>query len=381
VRRLLVLVSVIVFVDTMLFGGLIPLLPGYVDAFGLSKLQAGLLFGAYGAGALLGGVPGGLIAARVGPRRSVIAGLVVLAIASMGFALAGTPAALGVARFVQGFSSTMTWAGALAWITVETAKPRRGQTLGIVFGSAVAGAVVGPMFGSVAKSLSIEVAFVAVGFVALALAAAAALHPPAHLEQPLPSGLADALADRAFLAGLWLNTLPAFFFGVLDVLAPLALHDAGYGAFAIGAVFLTAGLVEMGINPFVGRASDRRGRLLPIKLSLAGAFVTAVFLAFASAPLAIAGLAVVGAVSFGSLFTPGMALVSDRADLAGLPLGLAFGLMNTAWALGVVLGPTLGGGLADAHGDAAPYFLCAALCATTLVAVVRGARPRHRAAR
>jgi len=109
--------------------------------------------------------------------------------------------------------------------------------------------------------------------------------------------------------------------------------------------------------------------------------VTAVFLAFASAPLAIAGLAVVGAVSFGSLFTPGMALVSDRADLAGLPLGLAFGLMNTAWALGVVLGPTLGGGLADAHGDAAPYFLCAALCATTLVAVVRGARPRHRAAR
>jgi MFS family permease len=74
VRRLLVLVSAIVFVDTMLFGALIPLVPGYVDEFGLSKLQAGLLFGAYGGGALLGGVPGGMIAARVGPR-AVLTGL------------------------------------------------------------------------------------------------------------------------------------------------------------------------------------------------------------------------------------------------------------------------------------------------------------------
>ncbi len=66
----------------MLFGALIPLVPGYVDEFGLSKLQAGLLFGAYGAGALLGGVPGGIIATRVGPKRAVLAGLTVLALAA-----------------------------------------------------------------------------------------------------------------------------------------------------------------------------------------------------------------------------------------------------------------------------------------------------------
>lgn len=370
-RRLLVLVSAIVFVDTMLFGALIPLVPGYVDEFGLTKLQAGLLFGAYGGGALLGGVPGGLIAARVGPKRAVLVGLVVLALASFGFALAGTPAALGIARFVQGFSSTMTWAGALAWITVETARARRGQTLGLVFGIAVFGAIVGPMFGAVARSISIEVAFAAVGGVALVLAAAVAARPPARMERPVKGGLAAALADRAFIAGLWLNALPAFFFGVLDVLAPLALHEAGYGAFAIGAVFLLSGLVEVGVNPAIGRVSDRRGRLLPIQVALVGSVVTATLLALVSAPLAIASLAVAAAVSFGSIFTPGMALVSDRAELAGLTQGLAFGLMNTAWALGALLGPSLGGGIADWRGDPVSYFLCSILCAVTLVAIVR----------
>ena len=60
VRRLLVLVSSIVFVDAMLFGTLSPLIPGYAEQYDLSKAGAGVLAGAFGAGALLGGVPGGL---------------------------------------------------------------------------------------------------------------------------------------------------------------------------------------------------------------------------------------------------------------------------------------------------------------------------------
>ena len=48
------------------------------------------------------------------------------------------------------------------------------------------------------------------------------------------------------------------------------------------------------------------------------------------------------AVSFGSLYTPGMALTSHRADSSGLAQGLAFGIMNSAWALGALAGPSLG---------------------------------------
>ena len=89
-RRLFVLVCSIVFLDAMLFGALIPLVPGYVDEFHLSKLRPALLV-SYGGGAVLGGIPGGLIAGRIGPKRAVIAGMLLLAVASFGFALAGSP--------------------------------------------------------------------------------------------------------------------------------------------------------------------------------------------------------------------------------------------------------------------------------------------------
>ncbi len=370
-RRLLLLVGSIVFVDAMLFGALIPLLPGYVEDFGLSKLQAGVLVGVFGGGAVLGGIPGGLIAGRIGPKRAVLAGLALLCVASFGFAAAHGPVVLGLARFVQGFSSTMTWAGALSWLTVSTPRARRGELLGSVFGIAVLGAILGPMFGAVAKTVGIAETFGAIGLVALALAAAAALHPPAPAEQLEEGALRRALRDPAFIAGLWLNMLPAFFFGVLDVLAPLALDAGGYGALAIGAVFLVAGLVETAFNPVLGRLSDRHGRLAPIRAALAASICAAALLAFADAPLQIAVLAVGAAVSFGGFYTPGIALVSDRAERAGLAQGLGMGVMNSAWALGALIGPTAGGGIADRTGDAVPYLTCSALCVVTLVAITR----------
>ena len=146
-----VLVCTIVFVDAMLFGAIVALVPGYADEFGLSKTGAGLLSAAFGAGALLGGVPGGLLAATIGPKRGVVLGLGLLSIASIAFALADGPWALGAARFVQGFSSTVTWAGAFAWLTVSTPRDRRGELIGTAFGAAVFGAIIGPMFGAVAE--------------------------------------------------------------------------------------------------------------------------------------------------------------------------------------------------------------------------------------
>jgi MFS family permease len=375
VRRLVVVISAIVFLDAMLFGALIPLVPGYVNAFDLTKLQAGLLVGAFGAGAIVGGIPGGILAGRVGPKNAVVAGLLLLAVATFGLAVAGSPATVGVARFLQGVSSALTWAGALSWVTVSTPRALRGQLLGIVFGIGVLGAILGPMLGAFAQIVGIRAGFAVIGVVALALGAAALLQARPPVERVERGAFRRAVADPAFVAGLWLNTLPALCFGVLDVLAPLALHAGGYGAVGIATVFLVAGLIETALNPLLGRLSDRRGRLLPIRWALSASIGVGILLAFAQAPLLIAGLAVAAAVSFGGFYTPGIALVSDRAELAGLAQGLAFGVMNTAWAIGALVGPTIGGGLADAFGDAAPYLLCSLLCTVTLIAVVRRVRP------
>jgi MFS family permease len=379
VRRIIALTGSIVFLDAMLFGAIIPLLPHFADTYDLSKLEAGLLLGAYGAGALLGGVPGGFLVGRIGPKRGVLAGLTVLALASLAFALAGGPVALGLSRFVQGLSSAVTWAGALAWAAVSVPRERRGQALGTVFGLAVLGFVVGPLFGGVADSVGITGSFVAIALAAAGLAAALLPVRPAPSEEPRPGAISRALRDRAFVGGLWLNTLPAMFFGVLDVLVPLRFDAAGHGALAIAAVFVVAGLVEVAVNPVIGRISDRRGRLYPVRIALIASIAVAGAIAFATEPAVIALLVVAASVTFGGFYTPGMALVADRAERAGLPQGIGFGVTNTAWAVGALVGPMIGGALAQAFGDPVPYLACAGLCALTLLAASRGV-PRLRPA-
>ena len=376
-RRIVFITGSIVFVDAMLFGAIIPLLPRFADDYDLTKLEAGLLLGAYGGGSLVGGLPAGLLLGRIGPKRGIIAGLALLFVSSLLFALAGDPLSLGISRFVQGVSSAMTWAGALAWVALDAPRDRRGQALGTVFGVAVFGFVVGPMFGGIAAHVGIRPAFVAISLVAAALAAALALADAPHSEQQRPGAILRALHDRVFVGGLWLNTLPALFFGAMDVLVPLRLDKAEYGALAIAAVFVVAGLVEVALNPIVGRVSDQRGRLLPVRVALAASIVVAVAFSAATEPLLVAVLVVAASVTFGGFYTPAMALVADRSDRAGLPQGIGFGVTSTAWATGAVLGPAIGGALANAFGDAVPYLACGGLCALTLLATSRYAgRPR-----
>jgi len=376
VRRLLALVSSIIFVDAMLFSALTPLVPGYAEEFDLSKAGAGLLVGAYGAGALFGGIPGGLAAARWGPKRAVVGGLLLLCVASLAFASADSALTLGGARFIQGLSSTATWAGALAWISVTAPQSRRGEVIGTAFGAAVFGAVLGPMFGGLAELAGVRLSFTVVGVLTLVFAALASLGRSAPVEAATLNGLTLAFRDARFLGGLWLNMLPAMLFGVLIVLTPLALDEAGWATFAIASVFFAAGLIEVLLNPFLGRFSDRVGRLLPIRISLTASVAVAIGLAVAavSGPVLIALLVCAAAVSFGSMYTPSMALASHRAEAVGLAQGLAFGVMNTAWAAGEVAGPSVGGALADAYGDAIPYLIAAGLCALTLGATYRVAR-------
>jgi MFS family permease len=369
VRRLLLLVCSIVLVDTMLYAALVPLLPGYAEEFGLSKGGAGLLVAAYAIGALIGALPGGLVAARFGPKQAVLAGLGLLAAASLGFGFAGDAWALGVARLAQGFGSALSWAGALAWLVAGTPKERRGEMLGTAVGSAVFGALLGPALGAAAEAVGPRAAFVGVAALGVALAVWAARTPGAAADPQSLRALGRAARERSIVGGLWLMVLPALLFGVLAVLVPLELDRGGWSAAAIAAAFIAAAGIEMFVAPLLGRFSDRRGRLLPLRLALAGSIVVSLALALSDRPAIIAVLVTAAAVSFGAFWAPAMALLSDGAERIGLAQGIAFGLMNAAWGAGNSVGPALGGALADLAGDALPYALMMAVCAFTFLAV------------
>jgi MFS family permease len=193
--------------------------------------------------------------------------------------------------------------------------------------------------------------------------------------RPSTAAVARALRNRRFVGGLLLMSLPALLFGVLGVLGPLHLAAAGWGAAAIGAVWLCSAALESLQAPLVGRLIDRRGRLLPVRVSLVGSVLCSIGLATGARPMAYVPLIVFSGLMYGALFTPAFALIAEGAERSGLPQGMAFGLMNAAWASGALIGPAAGGAIATASGDVVPFVVAAAFCATALAAARRA---RHR---
>jgi MFS family permease len=372
-RRLLLLVAVLVFVDTMLYAALTPLLPHFAHELHLSKARAGTLVAAYAAGALVGGLPGGWATAMLGARRAVLVGLTGMGIASLGFAFADSFWTLFLARFVQGLGSAFTWAGAFAWLLAAAPRETRGELIGSAMGAAVFGALFGPVIGAAAALVGRTPIFCALAGLSFVLAVwTLRLGAAPAAETPSFTALRLALRNRQLAGGLRLMALPSLLFGILAVLGPLHLSHAGWGAAAIGGVWLLGAGLEAIQAPIVGRISDRRGPLAPVRVSLAVGAVVSLGLAAGGRPLFYAPLIVLAAIAYGVLFTPAFALIADGAEHTGLAQGMAFGLMSAAWATGAVAGPAVGGAIANATGDWIPYVIGAALCASFLVAV----RPR-----
>jgi MFS family permease len=308
-------------------------------------------------------------ATRFGPRRAVLIGLTSMGIAGIGFAFAGGFWSLFAARLFQGAGSGFTWAGSFAWLLAATPRERRGQMLGTAMGAATFGAMLGPVVGAAAALAGRDVVFAALAGLSVVLIAWALRFEPAPAEPTSFPAMAHALRNRTFLTGMWLMTLGALLFGVLAVLAPLHLSAAGWGAAAIGAVWLVAAALETVQAPFAGRLSDRRGPLIPTQFALVGATVLSLALATGAAPLGYAPLLVIAAMFYGVLFTTAFAYLANGAEEVGLPQGMAFGLMNVAWATGAVSGPAAGGAIASATGDWIPFVLCAVVGAATLAAL------------
>ena len=381
VRRLLFLVSAIVLVDTMLYAALTPLLPEYTDDFGLSKTQAGVLVALYAVGVLSFAFPAGVISSRVGSKPAALAGLLIVGVASVGFAFAGDLWSLSLARFGQGVGSALSWAGGLSWLISASRKERRGELLGMALSAAIVGALLGPVLGGVASVVGTRTAFCAVGLAAGVVALGGSRVPGVPTEHVSGAALRRAFSSRMFLAGVWLMLLPALLFGILNVLASLDLDRLGWGAVAIGAVFFTCAALEAVVNPFVGRLADRRGPLIPTRAALPAAAGFSLALAWAGEPRLIAVLAVFATIAYGTLFAPAFLLLAEGADRVKLSQGLAFGIMNGGWAAGAFIGPAAGGALAESLGDPVAYGLGALACLVTLVAILTRAHPGTRSLR
>jgi MFS family permease len=355
VRRLLVFTSVIVFFDVAFYAAIAPLLPDYANEFGLSHAEAGVLAASYAAGTLAASLPAGFVAGRVGPRRTVIAGLLLLGGSSVVFGFAGSVVLLDAARFAQGVSGALIWSGALAWLLGTTPPERRGAVIGTALGTAVAGALIGPVFGSVAAEVGTEAAFSGVLVLTVILAAIAARLPEVEApERQTLSEVVSAMLGRPIVTATVFVAVPSLMFGAVEVLVPLRIDELGGGHAAIAGGFIAGAALEAGLAPLVGRYSDRVGRRAPFVVGIGICAVAMLGIAAADALGPILGALIIGSLGAGICFTPALTTLSEAAESSRLHQGFAAGLSNMAWAAGQTMGAVAGGAAASAAGYEAP---------------------------
>ena len=383
-RLLFLVAGAVVFFDTVFYAAVVPLLPTLTRQLHLTKASAGVLTAGYAVGTLVGSLPGGVLAERAGPRVTLYTGLALMGGSSLAFGLLNNVLLLDAARFVQGVGGACTWAGSMVWLILEAPVERRGSAIGGALAAGIGGALFGPVVGTLAHGLGRAPVFSAVVLVTAGLAAAVAMlpRPPATEIDPGRPSLSRQLRRPAIVLGMWLVALPAIASGAMNVLGPLRLGRLGAGAAGIGATFLVAAAIEATISPLVGQLSDRRGRMLPLRVGLGAAAIVLLFFTLPNTALLLAVVIVLETVALGTFWAPAMAMLSDAADSHGMSQGYALALVNFAWAAGQIAGAGGGGSLAKTAGDAAPFVLAAALCALTLaLLVLRGARDMKRAGR
>jgi len=376
-EHLVVVVSAAIFLETLFYAVITPLLPQLSHQLHLSKLSAGVMIAAYPAGTLVGALPGGALAVRRGPKFTLITGLLLVVVSTLAFGILDSSPGLDAARVVEGVGGACVWAGGLAWIVAVTPAERRGAVMGSALGTAIAGSLFGPALGALASVTGRAALFTALAAAGLLLVipVRALREESESSEQPVIDAL-RTLRRPAMAGAMWLMVLPAIASGLFNVLGPLQLHRLGAGAAVIGGTFLAGAAFEAVISPLAGRFSDRHGRTLPLHGGLIGVAVGMACFSLPSTAAVLVLLIVLTSTALGVFWAPVMALVSDVAERHSVDQAHAAALMNLAWAAGQIVGAAGSGVSAKALGDAAPTVAVSSMCVVTLL----GLRARAAAA-
>lgn len=354
-RRLLALVSALMFLELFFYAVLAPLLPGLKQELSLSTAQAGLLVAMYAIGALVAAIPATLLAARAGVKRMALASLVTFAAMSVLFGLVHSYQALLAARFAQGLAGAALWTGAMIWLLEEAPVERRGEMLGFAFGVSEAGAIAGPVAGGIAVAAGRASTFVAIAVLCLALAVLAARFPPPRAVADERLSLRRMLSSgQVRMAGL-IAVLPAVVLAAISVLAPLRQHDLGAGAGEIAATFGVAALLGILVRPLFGRWSDRQGPARPIRLGLLACAPVVLVVPWFQSRWLGALFIIAALVLSGVLWAPVMLMLSDACTAAGVGQIMAVAIMDLTWPPGNALGSTGAAAIAQAAGQRWAY--------------------------
>lgn len=339
------------------------------DDLGLSNTVAGAIgssnLGAY----LLGSLAVGLIVGRLGLARTLAVGIcgstLSLAVLSWGPSL---PVVFPAAT-TAGFFGAWVWITGPGLATAAVGPARRGFAVGMIGAGIGIGMVTASLLASATAVEGWRQVYRVEAFVGLAVAAGVVLGLRPELRQPAPAAGRSgsrwpgmgAITEMPGWGGLltayglfaWaLTSFVTFTVAVLD-------EDAGWTRGQAASAFTALGVGTVAGGPVFGPMSDRFGRGRALAAAFAVIVASAIVL-----PTGLRPWSVVAAFAFGMAFTAVPTTVTARVSDTIPPerFGAAYSAATLAFGAGLLIGPQLGGILADRTGSFRPVFGVVAAC-------------------
>jgi multidrug resistance protein len=373
------LVTFATFTDIVAYSVAVPVLPDFTQRLGASPTTIGLLFASFGVTLLLVSMPMGAISDRVGRKGPMLSGLVGLAFATVLFAFSSTLPALFAARLAQGAADAVTWVVGFALIADLYGPEERGRITGIVMAGTGFAFMVGPSLGGWLYELGgVRLPFLITAGMAL-VGAAGFLWldlPDAHTaREPVP--IAVVVREPAIAACAVAVVITAATTSMLEPVMAMHLRTLGVGPARTGLLFGIGALTTTLLHPIFGRLADRVGaRRLTLRGLLIASVVLPVLGRTQTFPQAMA-IAVVQIAALALVITPSLAYMGEATSEAGIQsFGIAYGLYNVAWGVGLLGGPAIAGFMYEHIGFFGLALVWSPIViAITLLLMRTGARP------
>ena len=362
-RGVVLLLYVAILVGEMSWSAVAPLLPSFADRFSLGDGQTGLILSVASLAILVVSIPAGAITHRIGARRLTVASAVTMTLGNVAIGLASTYGVLLAGRAIFGLGLGMLWVGSTSWLH-DVAGEQRTRALSMTSAVIGIGSLVGPAFaGLVGERAGIGAPFLILAAANVALILALVLgstgtpgmQPEDHDEPAFGATIRAAGSDDMIRASVALMLVGSLLWLTVYLLVPLRLDAEGWSAGDIGLAFSVSSVIYAIVSWVVARRAERWATLgvaAAATGSLAASLVVVVVDASVGATIAFLMLA--------GITTAVMIALTFPLGVAGprhVSVALVGGLLNVAWALSGLVGPTLGGLAADVVGDRPTFLL------------------------
>ena len=333
------------------------------DDFGLSNTAAGAMGSANLGAYLLGSLVVSLTVGRLGLHRTLRSGIVGSSGSLVLLAWSPSLPVTVVAMTTAGFFGAFVWITTPGLATAALGPDRRGVAIGVTGAGIGLGIVVASLLASTASSdqwRQIYVAEAGAGVMVTVLVLWVLRHSGGST-----AGSAAGLASVKEVPG-WIGLLAAY--GLFALAMSLVMtftvavleQDAGWSKPQAALAFTAIGVGTIAGGPVLGPMSDRFGRSTVLVIAFAVIATTGLVV-----PLGVRPWSIAVSFAFGMAFTGVPTTVAARiSDIVSAErFGAAFGAATLAFGAGLLIGPQLGGFLADRSGSFKPAFLVVIGCA------------------